>query len=78
SLLVSFRCAYNKPFRMNSVTLEDLYKVMEIWEHPCPAYVKLREKIKPKAEKMLKWEILIPKDSLYKVPVDTTKEIIRW
>jgi hypothetical protein len=52
--------------------------VMEIWEHPCSAYVRIREKIKPKAEEILKWEIIIPKDSLYNVPVDTTKEIIRW
>jgi hypothetical protein len=52
--------------------------VMEIWEHPCPAYVRLREKIKPKAEEYMKWEIIIPRDSLYKVPIDSTKEIIRW
>jgi hypothetical protein len=52
--------------------------VMEIWEHPCIAYASLREKIKSKAEEILEWEIVILKDSLSKVPLDTTKEIIRW
>src|SRR5215203_1893649 len=28
--------------------------ITSIWEHPCSAYAKLREKIKPKAEEILK------------------------
>jgi hypothetical protein len=55
---------------------------MAIWEHPCPAYKKLREKIKPTAEAYLKTEISIPMDSIYEAPikvqVDTAKETIRW
>jgi hypothetical protein len=51
--------------------------IMAIWEHPCSAYAKLREKIRPKAEEILKWQISIPLDS-FAVPVDTTKIIIRW
>lgn len=48
--------------------------VIQIWEHPCPAYAKLREKIKSKAAKALGNRISIPLD----LPIDTTKEIIRW
>lgn len=52
--------------------------VTAIWEHPCPAYVRLREKIKPKAEENLKWQISIPMDSSYQIPIDTTAIKIRW
>ena len=48
--------------------------VMAIWEHPCSAYAKLREKIRPKAEEILKWQITIPLEPF----IDTTKVIIRW
>jgi hypothetical protein len=48
-----------------------------IWEHPCPAYSRLREKIKPKAQEILKRQISIPMDT-YPIPVDTTKRIFRW
>ncbi|HRH50759.1 MAG TPA: hypothetical protein PLP23_18550 [Panacibacter sp.] len=52
--------------------------ITAIWEHPCPAYVKLREKIKPKAEKILKSQISLPMDSSYQVQLDTTARKIRW
>ncbi|MFL5742611.1 MAG: hypothetical protein ACJ75B_20480 [Flavisolibacter sp.] len=62
--------------------------ITAIWEHPCSAYTRLREKIKSKAEEILKWQISIPLDS-YKMSPDTlpdlhsqkpepTKEMIRW
>jgi hypothetical protein len=49
--------------------------VMAIWEHPCPAYAKLREKVKPQAEKLKEWT---------RRPIDwperpsTTKKNVRW
>lgn len=52
--------------------------ISAIWEHPCPAYAKLREKIKPKAEEIFKWQISIPLDTSYQVPIDTTTREIRW
>jgi hypothetical protein len=42
--------------------------IMEIWQHPCSAYTGLREKIKPKAEEILKQQIIIPNDSSYLNP----------
>lgn len=52
--------------------------ITAIWEHPCPAYTKLREKIKPKAEEILKLRISIPMDSSYQNQVDTTERKFRW
>ncbi len=52
--------------------------ITAIWEHPCSAYQKLREKIKPKAEEILKRQISIPMDSSYQIPVDTTARKIQW
>ena len=52
--------------------------ITAIWEHPCTPYVKLREKIKTKAEEILKWQTSVSLDSSYQVPVDTTKRKIRW
>ena len=52
--------------------------ITTIWEHPCPAYAKLREKIKPKAEEILKWQISIPMDSSYQTRIDTSARKIRW
>lgn len=52
--------------------------IMAIWEHPCSAYASLREKIKPKAEEISKWQITIPVDSSYQIQVDTTQKRIRW
>ena len=51
---------------------------MEIWHHPCPAYIALQKKIKPKAEAILNSEIILPGDSINNVPADTVKRIIRW
>lgn len=48
--------------------------VKAIWEHPCPAYTRLREKIRLKAEEILKRQITIP----YDLPADTTKKVYRW
>lgn len=51
--------------------------IKAIWEHPCPAYAKLRERLKPKAEEILKGYISIPLDPS-QIPVDTTVRKIRW
>lgn len=51
--------------------------ITAIWEHPCPAYAQLREKIKPKAEELLKGQISIPLDT-YPTPVDTAGRTYRW
>ena len=51
--------------------------IEEIWEHPCPAYARLREKIKHKAEEILKGRISIPLDPI-DIPADTTKKIFHW
>ena len=62
--------------------------MMEIREHPCPAYKKLLEKIELKVEQGLRSQIISPRDSAYlsdlahdspfKIPADTAKEKIRW
>jgi hypothetical protein len=49
--------------------------IMEIWERPCPAYAKLREKIRPKAEEILKTRITLDRID---IPVDTTRKEFRW
>jgi hypothetical protein len=51
--------------------------IIAIWEHPCPAYARLREKIKPKAEEIMKGRIEVYRDPI-SMPADTTEEIIRW
>ncbi len=48
--------------------------ITAIWEHPCSAYTRLREKIRPKAEEILKWQIKFQMEPF----IDTTKSIIRW
>jgi hypothetical protein len=48
--------------------------IMEIWQHPCPAYKNLRKKIKSKAQEILKRQLTFTVDR----PVDTTKKVIRW
>ncbi len=48
-----------------------------IWEHPCTAYVKLREKIKPKIEELEKSRTSISLDA-FAMPVDTTERTFRW
>lgn len=56
--------------------------ILAIWEHPCLAYVPLREKIRSKAEEILKWRFTMPRDTLYlpthNLPIDTTKRIFYW
>jgi hypothetical protein len=64
------RCMPDKENIINEV-------ITEIWEHPCPAYTKLIEKIKPKAKEILKWQIDIPLDTS-EMAVDTAERVIRW
>lgn len=47
--------------------------IEQIWEHPCPAYARLREKVKQKAEETLKGRISISLD-----PIDTRKRTYHW
>jgi hypothetical protein len=51
--------------------------IEQIWEHPCPAYARLREKVKNKAEKNLKQNLSISIDP-FTVPIGTTKKIYHW
>ncbi len=51
--------------------------VREIWEHPCPAYAELREKVKLKAEEDLKWQNSFSLDTT-PIAVDTTDRLIYW
>jgi hypothetical protein len=51
--------------------------IEQIWEHPCPAYARLREKVKHKAEEILKGRITIPLNPIH-IPADTTKKIFYW
>jgi hypothetical protein len=51
--------------------------ITAIWEHPCPAYLRLRQRIKLKAEELLKGQITIPIDR-QEEPIDTTVENYRW
>lgn len=64
-------CMPDKDYILNEL-------IMEIWNHPCSAYAKLREKIKPIAEENLKKQSTL--GSLYfDIPAkDTTKENIYW
>ncbi|MFL5742928.1 MAG: hypothetical protein ACJ75B_22100 [Flavisolibacter sp.] len=68
--LPKYACLPDKETIINEV-------VSAIWEHPCPAYARLREKVKLKAEELSKWQVRIPIDRL-KEPNDTTKENYRW
>lgn len=52
--------------------------ITAIWEHPCPAYARLRIKVKPKAEDVLERQIFMPMDSTYQNEVDTTVREIGW
>ena len=63
-------CVRNKEFIEDEI-------VTQIWEHPNPAYEKLRNRIKSRAKEILKGQISIPVDP-YNEPIDTTKENIRW
>lgn len=55
--------------------IDDL--ISRIWEHPCPAYARLREKVRVRAEELLRGIITIPIDSSF-VPTDTAKRQYRW
>jgi hypothetical protein len=68
--LPKYTCLPDKETIINQV-------IIAIWEHPCPAYAGLRDKIKPKAEELSKWQISIPVDR-HEEPIDTTKENYRW
>ena len=68
--LPKYTCMPDKENIINEV-------IEQIWEHPCPAYARLREKVKPKAEEILKEQISIPIDPI-DIPVDTTKRKYYW
>ena len=68
--LPKYSCLPDKENIINSV-------IERIWDHPCPAYALLREKVKHKAEVILKRRMTIPFDSI-DIPVDTTKRTYRW
>lgn len=51
--------------------------IERIWEHPCPAYAQLREKVKHKAEEIFKKHMSISFGPI-DVPVDTTKRKYSW
>jgi hypothetical protein len=61
--LPKYTCMPDKENIINEV-------IIQIWEHPCSAYTSLREKIRPKAQEILKRRI-IPLDSIY-ILIDTT------
>lgn len=51
--------------------------IEQIWKHPCPAYIGLREKVKQKAEEILKWRSNITITPIY-IPEDTTERKYYW
>jgi hypothetical protein len=51
--------------------------IEQIWEHPCPAYIRLREKIKYKAEEISTGHTSMPLHPI-DIPVDTTKRTYHW
>jgi hypothetical protein len=51
--------------------------INEIWEHPCVAYTKLREKIRLKAEKNKESYFTLNMDG-DRAPIDTTKKRYYW
>jgi hypothetical protein len=68
--LPNYKCMPDKENIINAV-------IEQIWEHPCPAYAQLREKVKYKAEEILKGRVTIPHDSI-DIPIDTTKRTYYW
>ena len=51
------------------------HAIEQIWNHPCPAYTRIREKVKFKAKKILEGRLsLDPID----IPIDTTKRRYHW
>lgn len=51
--------------------------LMSIWEHPCPVYATLRQKIKAEAKKASEGYGSIPMDAI-PIEGDTTRPTIRW
>jgi hypothetical protein len=51
--------------------------IEQVWKHPCPAYIPLREKIRPRVQKILARQVTIHMDT-YPVQLDTTKRKFRW
>jgi hypothetical protein len=51
--------------------------IEQIWGHPCPAYSRLREKVKHKAEEILIGRITFHLDPIHNA-VDTTKRKFYW
>jgi hypothetical protein len=68
--LPKYPCMPDKETIINEV-------IKEIWKHPYPAYARLREIIKPKAEQLFKGQIDIEMEPT-KAPIDTTRENIGW
>jgi hypothetical protein len=68
--LSSMTCVPHKEYIEDEV-------VSQIWEHPNPAYEKLRDRIKGKAEELMKGQIDVPINRPNE-PIDTTQENIRW
>ncbi|HSC53003.1 MAG TPA: hypothetical protein VLC98_05270 [Phnomibacter sp.] len=68
--LPKYTCMPGKEYIINSV-------IEQIWEHPCPAYAQLREKVKPKAEELFKDRTTIPLAPA-QLPIDTTKGTYHW
>jgi hypothetical protein len=68
--LPKYACLPDKENIINAV-------IEQIWEHPCSAYARLREKVKHKAEEISKGRITIPLDPI-DIPVDTKKRTYHW
>lgn len=68
--LPKYPCLPDKENIINAV-------IEQIWKNPCPAYIRLREKVKPKAEEILQSRISVPYDPV-DIPVDTTKRKFYW
>jgi hypothetical protein len=51
--------------------------ITAIWEHPCPAYARLRRKIATRAKELSRGYIFVPVD---RTPMDkdTTERTYRW
>lgn len=68
--LPKYPCLSDKENIINEV-------IMQIWEHPCPAYAEIRKKVRQQAEEILKKQHYIELDTSA-IPGEKTKEIFRW
>ncbi|HVT86221.1 MAG TPA: hypothetical protein VHD35_13540 [Chitinophagaceae bacterium] len=68
--LPMYKCMPDKENIINEV-------ITAIWEHPCPAYARLREKIRPKAEEIFKGRLYIKVNPI-DIQGDTTKRTYNW